>query len=274
MTEPTSLDVGNPGRAFARQTAMEAQLLRAAESALRNFLSNVADRAYRERTIYPPVVANLWTNAVTDILSALPSEVAEYVREDFEQSDIPDDVYTATTVVLAAAAKAFASEAELRQELNRVLNPDGFAVEQINASAGWLERTSSWGVVFREAVPGELAGEFDDLEAITAASWWDSLQETGSVWIKRIRRTTRTSATGLNSWITVTAIRLQDYSHKRWVTRHDDRVRHTHSLANGQTVPTSQPFIVGGAPIMYPGERSADYGEVVNCRCTLIGVNR
>lgn len=110
------------------------------------------------------------------------------------------------------------------------------------------------------------------MNSLVAAGFWDSLQETGSVWIKRIRRTTRTSATGLSGWITITAIRLQDYPKKRWVTRHDSRVRHTHRQADGQTVPVNQPFQVGGVSLMFPGERDAVYGEIVNCRCVLVGV--
>lgn len=260
MAEVGSIDVSNPGLAFARQAGMEAQLLRSAESALAFFLSAVKTKAM-SRTLYPPQVSSLWSMAVQMILDDLPAEAAEYVRSDFEESDIPTDVYSATQAVLTAAAQAYASDSALSQELDRVLSVNGFAVEQINASAGWLERESSLDATLREA------------RSLTAASWWDSLQETGSVWIKRIRRTTRTSATGLNSVITITAIRLQDYSHKRWVTRHDDRVRFTHKLADGQTVPRDMPFLVGGYTLRFPGDRSAEYGEVVNCRCTLIGVD-
>lgn len=54
---------------------------------------------------------------------------------------------------------------------------------------------------------------------------------------------------------------------KTWRTRNDDKVRHTHQLAEGQTVPFGAPFWVGGVPMMHPGDPSAPASEVSNCRC-------
>lgn len=259
------MDVTKPGAAIARQAAMESQLLGVAEAGLRAFLAGVRATALGG-TLYPPQVQSLWSAMLADMESALPRDVWDYVGEEYRAESLPDDVYTSVQVLFAAYATEFGrtpgpNDRRLQEELARVLSVDGFAVEQINASAGWLEKVSSFEVIRNE-------------QALTAASWWDSLQETGSVWIKRIRRTTRTSATGMSGWLTITAIRLQDYSHKRWVTRHDDRVRHTHRLADGQTVPVDQPFIVGGFPLMHPGARGGEYGEIVQCRCVLIGVDR
>lgn len=56
---------------------------------------------------------------------------------------------------------------------------------------------------------------------------------------------------------------------KRWVTVEDDRVRPSHAIVHGQTVPVQQPFNVGGAWIMYPGDPSAPPQEAVGCRCEL-----
>lgn len=250
-----TLDVASPSAAIGRQAAREAMLLGEAESMLRVFLSRVRDKAL-DGVLYPPQVSAFWAAGVEGMLEHLSTEEADYVREDFLGTDLPDDVYTAATTVLRAHAQAFgsvsANPSGLRTELGRVLSPDGFAVEQISASIGWLEQESTLSLV--------------------AAGFWDSLQETGSVWIKRIRRVTRTSATGMSGWISVTAIRLQDYPMKRWVTRHDDHVRFTHRKADGQTVPVNQPFRVGGTSLMYPGAKDAEYGEIVNCRCVLVGV--
>lgn len=54
---------------------------------------------------------------------------------------------------------------------------------------------------------------------------------------------------------------------KTWRTRNDDKVRHTHKQAEGQTVPFGAPFWVGGVPMMHPGDPSAPASEVANCRC-------
>lgn len=54
---------------------------------------------------------------------------------------------------------------------------------------------------------------------------------------------------------------------KTWRTRRDDRVRHTHKGAEGQTVPFTAPFWVGGVPMAHPGDPTAPVQEVANCRC-------
>jgi hypothetical protein len=54
---------------------------------------------------------------------------------------------------------------------------------------------------------------------------------------------------------------------KTWRTRRDNRVRATHRAAEGQTRGVDQPFLVGGWPMMHPGDPDAPASEVVNCRC-------
>lgn len=54
---------------------------------------------------------------------------------------------------------------------------------------------------------------------------------------------------------------------KTWLSHHDDRVRPTHREADGQQVALDHPFIVGGSPMMFPGDPAAPPGEVINCRC-------
>ena len=56
---------------------------------------------------------------------------------------------------------------------------------------------------------------------------------------------------------------------KRWRSRHDDRVRSSHREADGQAVGLDEPFRVGGAELMYPGDPRGPAGEVLNCRCEM-----
>ena len=55
-----------------------------------------------------------------------------------------------------------------------------------------------------------------------------------------------------------------------WVATVDRRVRPTHRRADGQRVPTGQPFIVGGASLRFPGDPLGPGKECIQCRCTTI----
>jgi len=54
-----------------------------------------------------------------------------------------------------------------------------------------------------------------------------------------------------------------------WLSQEDERVRPTHVVADGQTVPINQPFIVGGYQLLFPGDDSlgAPANETILCRC-------
>lgn len=56
---------------------------------------------------------------------------------------------------------------------------------------------------------------------------------------------------------------------KEWVSREDERVRPTHHEADGQRVPVSGMFTVGGFPMLHPGDPDAPASEVVGCRCSM-----
>ena len=56
---------------------------------------------------------------------------------------------------------------------------------------------------------------------------------------------------------------------KVWLAGIDARTRPTHVEANGQTVPFSSPFIVGGVEMQRPHDPTAPAREVVSCRCIM-----
>lgn len=58
-----------------------------------------------------------------------------------------------------------------------------------------------------------------------------------------------------------------DAIRKVWDASGDSRTRETHAQADGQEVGLNEPFIVGGYPMMHPGDTSAPTEEVINCRC-------
>jgi len=52
-----------------------------------------------------------------------------------------------------------------------------------------------------------------------------------------------------------------------WVSMGDSSVREPHREANGQVVPTGQPFSVGEVEMLYPGQPVGDPSNWMNCRC-------
>lgn len=48
------------------------------------------------------------------------------------------------------------------------------------------------------------------------------------------------------------------------------RTRPDHLEADGQTVPLTEPFLIGTSRMQYPGDPSGPANEVINCRCSII----
>lgn len=69
------------------------------------------------------------------------------------------------------------------------------------------------------------------------------------------------------------AVELGVKMKREWVATLDDRTRHTHRDLHGVRVDVNEPWVTEyGDEIMYPGDPSADAGEVYNCRCTMRSV--
>lgn len=62
------------------------------------------------------------------------------------------------------------------------------------------------------------------------------------------------------------------FTTKTWVTMRDALVRHTHVIADGETVGIFDTFDIGGYPMRFPKDDSlgASASEIVNCRCCLV----
>lgn len=61
---------------------------------------------------------------------------------------------------------------------------------------------------------------------------------------------------------------------KEWISAEDSRTRASHDAADGQVVDKDEPFRVGGARLMHPGDPSGPPEEVINCRCVIGWITR
>jgi uncharacterized protein with gpF-like domain len=103
-----------------------------------------------------------------------------------------------------------------------------------------------------------------------ALDWLRPAKSDGMTWRSSIRRGVRTGFTGLTGALVTARLAATGARSKKWVTKHDDKVRKTHAAADGQTVPLNAPFVVGGQLLMFPGDPRGSAGETINCRCVLV----
>lgn len=118
----------------------------------------------------------------------------------------------------------------------------------------------SQGVNLGESIP-ELSRRVDDLLSTTKSERWPNR----AVVIARTEAIGALNA-GRAEAFAVIAEQQPDLQFERmWLSTDDSRTRPTHDLADGQRVPVSQPFIVGGFPLMFPGDPTGPAQEVIQC---------
>lgn len=112
------------------------------------------------------------------------------------------------------------------------------------------------------AKPAEIAARVDALLSTTGSARWTNRANT--IAATEVHRMANAGVLGA-------ATALQHLRgktlYKQWDARHDDRVRAPHHAADGQRVRVNSHFIVGGTPMLYPGDPKAPAELVVNCRC-------
>lgn len=86
---------------------------------------------------------------------------------------------------------------------------------------------------------------------------------------ERLVRTEATAAANFAQTQAAQTIFSPDQMQKEWIASFDDRTRDTHSEADGQIVMANDTFIVGGQPMMFPGDPAGGAAECINCRCSV-----
>jgi len=100
-------------------------------------------------------------------------------------------------------------------------------------------------------------------------------KEVGGMSVSRAQNIARTETAaamghGEHMEMEATAAELGVDIRKTWTATEDENTRETHSDADGQTVPLDEPFTVGGAELMFPGDPDGPPEEIINCRCVAI----
>lgn len=105
---------------------------------------------------------------------------------------------------------------------------------------------------------------------------WEEHDAEETRWRWKARRIARTESHAAVEAGTLAAARQNEADtgetwFKRWLATDDPRTRVSHRVADGQTVPLSEKFRVGGFLLDHPGDPlTIAPHEVVNCRCTLL----
>ena len=87
---------------------------------------------------------------------------------------------------------------------------------------------------------------------------------------ERVVRTEATAAANFAQMQAAQTIFPPEQLEKEWIASFDDRVRDTHSEAGSQNpIPANDAFIVGGQPMMFPGDPAGGAAECINCRCSV-----
>lgn len=136
--------------------------------------------------------------------------------------------------------------------------------EVFNLVAGQLGA----GVTLGESIP-ELTDRVDQVLSTTDSARWPNRAVT-------IARTETIGALNgsRNDAFTAYAEDSDEELERLWLSTRDARTRPAHVIADLQRTTMTDPFTVGGEFLMFPGDPRGAPGNVINCRCTVLLVER
>ena len=155
---------------------------------------------------------------------------------------------------------------------------DPYVAEYLNEAGNRLVRLPDevYSLIVAEIERGVREGS--DIPTVTEAV--DRiLTATGSErWPNRARTVARTETMGAVNAGVFRSAQLEAEARgdvapfKVWLSTEDARTRPTHVVADKQRTLLSEPFRVGGANLLFPGDPVGPAQEVINCRCTILPV--
>lgn len=234
MLLPTSL--GSPGAILSARSENEAEYAAAAQPEVERFLHEVSEFAVAGQLTLAAVLG-LWAAAIDRVRDKVP--VGSQILAAMAEHPLPSIVFMAASAQVAQSAQLALSAAESLARLQTAL---GLAKDPIKGMGGAYGRI--------------LGGDGSTL-----------------TWTKQTEALARTSSTADFGQAMIDQMRAEGYTHKRWMTRYDSRVRESHGAVDRKTIPLEDSFLVGGYALRYPADPMClNLSEVINCRCVLVAV--
>lgn len=236
------------GAALGARGRIEVDYQALTEQEMRGFLGDVereaAQAARRGSTLDTLVVLGLWAALLSRTGAALPS--LSYLQLSLKDTELPRAVASAVQREQGWAQGAGVSDAHALARLRTVLGISATPVEGMGGAFGRL-------LVNIDNATGNGAGQWS--------------------WTGQSEAWARTAATADFASEMIEQLRSEGFTHKRWHTRYDSKVRDTHVSADTTTLLLDDLFTVGGVALRYPGDPMAvSVGETINCRCVITGV--
>lgn len=245
---PSPANLRSPGHAIARRSDLERTVLADSRAQYRRFMVEVekqANLAYG--TQHGLTAAGLLLHSFT--LGGVLGAWADVVRS-----------------IMRSIANAFGT----------TLPDDALTLLPVTASEAYLHSMSTR--LLQYGLPSDVFATVQDTIASAAASQMskdalarllsEQLEASASQWL--IDRIATTEATGASNFATVDAL---DTPNMMWVAVGDAATRPTHQEADGQVVPSSGLFLVGGEALAFPGDPGGSPEETYNCRCVVVGTD-
>lgn len=184
---------------------------------------------------------------------------------DDDLAPVIEEIWTDAYVDLADAPAAppdgqFSAREAARRAHNRLVNVPETVFADI--------RHATMTAVADGHSPAELAAKIEGIFAETGTASWRGRAMT-------IARTEALAAYNGGRYASYVAYAKSVGGpwEKIWLATHDHRTRFTHTEEGGgdlQRVPLLSPFVIGGAPMLYPGDPEGPPGETINCRCSIL----
>lgn len=221
----------------------------------------------------PPETEDALYRRVLGGLTRFLDKVRELINAAFNRfrtNPSPAVVFEATPIW----RKAVDDVVDFLKDMVRGSDDDPIVLTQLDFTRNLLKGIPDevYRLVLREVIAGATNGETPEQMTERVDKVLDA---SGSErWSGRARVIAATESTrAWNAGLYASGLKVQQGNrrplYKEWLAHDDDRVRPTHHEADGQRVLLSQPFQVGTALLMFPGDATGPPDEVIACRCAL-----